>query len=67
MKCKMNNCDNEEFCRGYCREHYWQYKHMGLFKTGICSVEGCERGVHAKGLCPLHYEQFKTTGIIKTK
>lgn len=65
-------CDNEARARGFCLNHYRQYRTPGSGKwkrknkieRKICKVEGCERQVSLYGYCHMHSAQIVRTGHI---
>lgn len=67
--CLVDGCDNEAYCKGYCRKHYTAFKRHGdanhTKKKKICSVEGCSSKHYGKGLCKLHYEKVRVTGTLE--
>ena len=65
MVCKVEDCNDEYFSKGYCRKHYTRVRKYGdpdkVNKRGrksscdSCTVEECGRPLKAKGLCQKHY------------
>lgn len=68
MKCNVPECQNDAYCRGYCKKHYSRLIRTGeleLRKPKTCSVEGCNERVLAKGFCRQHYDMVRRYGEVK--
>lgn len=55
--CSIEDCSKAQFCRGYCRSHYYRFKRYGDATEGIsykeprpeCSEYGCARTARIRG------------------
>lgn len=67
-KCDVPVCEREAFCKGYCKEHYYQARRGNGYVRNrpiapptqknpnpFCSVGECGRKHYAHGLCFKHY------------
>lgn len=79
MKCAVENCSKDKFCKGYCTKHYQKFRKyndpLGGPGTGrviqhdSCTVitqEGrqCMKPHCAKGMCQMHYRRLKLYGDV---
>ena len=75
--CKVDGCERESVCRGYCNPHYQRWYNYGdpeggqFYKriiniTGRCSVEGCVRKPRSNIAqhCEMHYYRLRRTGSL---
>src|SRR5690348_6209699 len=70
--CKVNLCNKNIFCKGYCKSHYRAFSLYGnplirrkvgtKKKKAICSIMDCNNYVRGHGLCNKHYLRFKRYG-----
>jgi len=74
--CKLEGCETNVFCRGYCSKHYERWKKTGDplgvlpkrwegYVKPTCSVDGCDVVVTCLGLCRSHYYRLKRYGDAK--
>lgn len=70
-KCCVEECDCKQYCKGFCKRHYYQFKKYGYIKyidkiepTKGCKVEGCDGKHCAKGYCKKHWQQVNKHGKI---
>lgn len=56
--CSVEGCEKTSFARGWCCNHYAQFRTAG-FKG--CSIEGCDKPHRAKGYCVKHYYENRPT------
>ncbi len=71
-KCKVKKCENEYYCKGYCRMHYARILRNGtltrktMINEGkICKVRNCDIKSKTKGYCGKHFSKIKKTGTLK--
>lgn len=67
IKCSVENCLNNIFCRNLCKAHYHKLQRYGTPYGGQkriikCSVFDCGRYHYGKGYCQKHYIRFKKNG-----
>lgn len=69
--CTVVGCESRHKARGYCANHYRQWKTHGdpLIRVRArrgscptCTVDGCSRPYEALGLCELHYKRLRKHG-----
>jgi len=70
--CKIEDCDNKCFCKGYCMMHYKRYSLTGNplktptgrvhGKRSICIIEKCNNVVEGNNYCRKHYRRWKLYG-----
>lgn len=80
--CSIEGCDGLHEAKGYCRNHYRQFKAHGdpLHRTdwakgirpkrraeGICAVDGCCDTIERSDMCNLHYMRNWRTGSPYTR
>ena len=68
-KCSVNNCNNDFFCKEYCRLHYKRFIAHGdpeiiLINNhdGFCIIENCNNKRRARGYCHKHYMRWYKHG-----
>jgi len=79
MKCKIKNCEEDTYVRGWCTMHYsrW-YRHGNPLprvpkrivqsnKGKTCSAVDCKRLAISRGFCQMHYVRWKHYGDPATK
>ena len=62
--CSIVGCDKPDFCRGYCRKHYYNFNVHGdpCYKKEEKRCTECNKKHYAKGLCRECY--FKAKGTV---
>lgn len=65
--CSFPDCGRQQSCKGYCQQHYRQWRddkelkpigvHEPYNRDRVCSFDGCGRRVAAIGLCRTHRKQ----------
>ena len=69
--CAVKGCEDDYFCKGYCRKHYRRADYTGgdpiparEQPRALCRVGGCGTEVFAKNLCQMHYGRQTRTGDV---
>jgi hypothetical protein len=68
--CKVTDCQDKHFGKGFCRKHYQRWKVSGTLDSEgnevvkirpkrYCKIDGCGQLYHSKGFCKKHYASFK--------
>ena len=70
--CQIGGCDNSHYAKGFCAQHYrdWRAgKEIVVYKDPVekCDVKGCNADMLAKGYCIRHYQIWKRNGIPETE
>lgn len=66
--CKIDECNENVYVKGYCSKHYRSYNRHGnplyIYKPEkrICKVDGCNNPHKGLGYCKKHYTRFKRYG-----
>ena len=71
MHCKMTGCKREYKAKGYCREHYRQWRHgkFGQARYKCCGDLGCFKPqvMNRHGYCEEHFQNYYVKGIAVAK
>ena len=65
--CKVKDCNNKHYSKGYCNKHYQQFRKYGEDllqpkEQTLCSVKNCNEKHYAKNYCKRHYDIFNFKG-----
>ena len=65
--CKVKDCNNKHYAKGYCQKYYKQICRNGEIKPANkpkCKAKSCNKEAEFKGYCRKHYQQYKRHGIL---
>ena len=69
-ECKIENCNNLNYCKGFCKLHYNRIVRSGspylkerILSNRKCSLDNCNKKHKAKGLCVVHYITYRRKHI----
>lgn len=68
LSCVIDDCDDPQVARGWCRKHYLRWYRLGdtatppRFTVKTCSVEGCHAEAVKRGWCIRHHARWKRHG-----
>jgi len=58
--CRIKNCTNNYYAKGYCQNHYSAFITRGGYKYHKCKVEGCNKILQSKSIyCSRHKERVE--------
>jgi len=62
--CQVKGCKNEYRAKGYCDEHYreWKSGAFGKARYESCAKEGCSKPMVKEGLCETHWKEKRKPG-----
>ena len=62
--CQVQGCKNEYRAKGYCDEHYreWKSGAFGRSRYESCAKEGCNKPMTKEGLCETHWKEKRKPG-----
>lgn len=58
--CSVHGCCAPHYARGFCREHYVQWRNAN--NSSVCSIDGCGKLVILRGWCRGHYLRWLRHG-----
>ena len=70
--CKVENCSNGHYAKGYCKKHHEKIRRTGTLKKlyrivnkgKTCKVPNCNNPADTKGLCGKHYYRWLKYGDV---
>ena len=71
-KCQLKGCGRTHSCKGFCSQHYRDWKsgkelQLSQERVKQCEVRGCGNDHLAKGYCMRHYQIWKRNGVPETE
>ena|GEM_PF-6141611 len=69
--CRLDDCSESHYAKGFCQQHYGQWKYVGRpdpetwkpkLKHDGCRIDDCSESHYAKGFCFNHYQRWRHAG-----